>query len=156
MSELLASEQCQACRPDSPTVTGEDAAALLAELPGWQIVVQDGMEQLSGDFEFANFADALAFTNRVGALAEEADHHPAITTEWGRVNVRWWTHSIGGLHRNDFIMAARASGAAGARDGGMITESVGDSLADREGGAGAVARRAGAEGMRRPGIRCRS
>ena len=112
MSESLASEQCQACRPDSPTVTGADAAALLEKLPGWQIVVLEGMEQLSGDFEFANFAEALAFTNRVGALAEEADHHPAITTEWGRANVRWWTHSIGGLHRNDFIMAARASGAA--------------------------------------------
>ena len=85
---------------------------LLADLPGWEIIVRDGMDQLSGDFEFANFAEALAFTNRVGELAEEADHHPAITTEWGRVNVRWWTHSIGGLHRNDFIMAARASAAA--------------------------------------------
>ena len=109
MSESLASEQCQACRPDSPTVTGEEAKGLLADLPGWEIVVMDSMEQLSGNFEFPNWAEALAFTNRVGALAEEADHHPAITTEWGRVNVRWWTHSIGGLHRNDFIMAARAS-----------------------------------------------
>ena len=112
MSESLAKEQCQACLPDSTTVTGDEAAELLAQLPGWEIVVRDDMEQLSGDFEFPNFADALAFTNRVGALAEDADHHPAITTEWGRVNVRWWTHSIGGLHRNDFIMAARASRAA--------------------------------------------
>ena len=112
MSASLASEKCQVCRPDSPTVTPDEARGLLADLPGWEIVVRDGMDQLSGDFEFANFAEALAFTNRVGALAEEADHHPAITTEWGRVNVRWWTHSIGGLHRNDFIMAARASAAA--------------------------------------------
>ena len=112
MSEALANEQCEACRPDSPTVTGDEARELLAGLPGWKIVVRDGMDQLSGDFDFADFAEALAFTNRVGALAEEADHHPAITTEWGRVNVRWWTHSIGGLHRNDFIMAARAGRAA--------------------------------------------
>ena len=99
MSESLARERCQACRPGSPTVHGEEATGLLAEIPGWEIVVMDGMEQL--------------FTNRVGALAEAADHHPAITTEWGRTNVRFWTHSIGGLHRNDFIMAARASEAAG-------------------------------------------
>ncbi|MYD98284.1 MAG: 4a-hydroxytetrahydrobiopterin dehydratase [Gammaproteobacteria bacterium] len=112
MSESLAREQCQACRPGSPTVHGEEATGLLAEIPGWEIVVMDGMEQLSRTFEFADFAAALAFTNRVGALAEEADHHPAITTEWGRTNVRFWTHSIGGLHRNDFIMAARASEAA--------------------------------------------
>ena len=111
MSESLAREQCQACRPDSPAVGSDEATELLTELAGWEVVVDDGMEQLSGTFEFADFAAALAFTNRVGALAEEADHHPAITTEWGRVNVRWWTHSIGGLHRNDFIMAARASGA---------------------------------------------
>ena len=111
MSQSLASEQCEACRPDSPPVKGTEATRLLAQLPGWQIVVQEGMEQLSGTFGFADFAGALAYTNRVGALAEEADHHPAITTEWGRVNVRWWTHSIGGLHRNDFIMAARASAA---------------------------------------------
>ena len=108
MSDSLAREQFEICRPDSPKVTGDEARGLLAELPGWEIVVRDGMEQLAGDFEFADFAQALAFTNRVGALAEAANHHPAITTEWGRVNVRWWTHSIGGLHRNDFIMAARA------------------------------------------------
>jgi len=109
MSESLAREECQACRPGSPPVRGEEANELLAELPGWEVVVVDGMDQLSRTFEFADFAAALDFTNRVGALAEEADHHPALTTEWGRVNVRWWTHSIGGLHRNDFIMAARAS-----------------------------------------------
>ena len=113
MSGLLAREQCQACRPGSPTVQGEEATSLLAAIPGWKIVVVDGMEQLSRTFEFPDFAAALSFTNRVGALAEEADHHPAITTEWGRANVRFWTHSIGGLHRNDFIMAARTSEAAG-------------------------------------------
>ena len=109
MSEALAGEACQACRADSPRVAADEAARLLADLPGWEIVTVDGVEQLRGTFVFENFAAALAFTNRVGALAEAADHHPLIATEWGRAVVCWWTHAIGGLHRNDFIMAARTS-----------------------------------------------
>jgi 4a-hydroxytetrahydrobiopterin dehydratase len=70
-------------------------------------VERDGVRRLERVFTFANFADALAFTNRVGALAEAAGHHPALLTEWGRVTVAWWTHKIGGLHRNDFIMARK-------------------------------------------------
>ena len=58
-------------------------------------------------FAFPNFVDALAFTNKVSALAESESHHPALLTEWGKVTVTWWTHKIGGLHRNDFIMAAK-------------------------------------------------
>ena len=58
-------------------------------------------------FHFPSFADALAFTNRVGAIAEDEGHHPALLTEWGQVTVTWWTHKIRGLHRNDFIMAAK-------------------------------------------------
>ena len=61
----------------------------------------------SGCSRFADFAAALDFTNRIGALAESEDHHPAILTEWGRVTIGWWTHVVGGLHRNDFIMAAQ-------------------------------------------------
>ena len=56
---------------------------------------------------FGNFVDALAFTNRVGQIAEEEDHHPALLTEWGKVTVSWWTHKIRGLHRNDLIMGAK-------------------------------------------------
>jgi 4a-hydroxytetrahydrobiopterin dehydratase len=59
-------------------------------------------------FTFGNFAQALDYTNRVGTLAEEAGHHPALLVEWGKVTVSWWTHKIKGLHRNDFIMAARS------------------------------------------------
>ncbi len=71
------------------------------------MVEEAGIRRLERAFRFADWAEALAFTNRVGALAEEADHHPAILIEWGRATVRWWTHVIGGLHRNDFILAAR-------------------------------------------------
>ena len=66
-----------------------------------------GVRRLERVFAFKDFAQALAFTNQVGELAEAEGHHPAILTEWGRVTVTWWTHKINGLHRNDFIMAAK-------------------------------------------------
>ena len=67
------------------------------------------MLQLQRAFEFPDFATALAFTNEIGQLSEAADHHPALLTEWGKVTIRWWTHMLGGLHMNDYIMAARCS-----------------------------------------------
>jgi 4a-hydroxytetrahydrobiopterin dehydratase len=74
---------------------------------GWQLLEREGIARLERVFHFPSFADALAFTNRVAALAEAEGHHPALLTEWGRVTVTWWTHKIRGLHRNDFIMAAK-------------------------------------------------
>jgi 4a-hydroxytetrahydrobiopterin dehydratase len=65
------------------------------------------VKRLERSFKFPDFARALAFTNRVGALAEAEGHHPSILLQWGRVTVTWYTHKIKGLHRNDFIMAAR-------------------------------------------------
>lgn len=73
----------------------------------WTLVERDGIQRLERVFRFSNFAEALDFTNRVGAIAEEEGHHPAILTEWGRVTVTLWTHKIRALHRNDFIMAAK-------------------------------------------------
>jgi 4a-hydroxytetrahydrobiopterin dehydratase len=70
-------------------------------------VEKDGIKRLERSFLFDDFAQALAFTNKVGQIAEEEGHHPDILTEWGRVTVSWWTHKIGGLHKNDFIMAAK-------------------------------------------------
>ena len=103
----LSAERCEACRPGSPAVGEPETRELLRQLPGWSVIERDGMRQLQRVFEFPDFAQALAFTNRVGALAEAEGHHPALLTEWGRVTVRWWTHAIKGLHRNDFIMAAK-------------------------------------------------
>jgi len=80
---------------------------LLRDIPAWRVVARDGERRLERVVTFPDFAAALAFTNRVGAAAESEGHHPALLTEWGRVTVTWWTHAIGGLHRNDFIMAAR-------------------------------------------------
>ena len=70
-------------------------------------VEEDGIEKLQRHFPFRNFVQALAFSNRVGELAEQEGHHPAILTEYGKVTVTWWTHKIRGLHRNDFICAAK-------------------------------------------------
>ena len=111
-TQSLAAEACQACRPGSPRVSRGDADELLTALPGWEIVAVDGIDTLTAAFSFDTFRAALAFANRVGDLADAADHHPELVVEWGRTRVRWWTHTISGLHRNDFIMAARTSVAA--------------------------------------------
>ena len=103
----LAAERCVECRPGSPRLTAAEVGALLGQVPDWSMVERDGVPRLERVFPFPNFVDALAFTNAVGALAEAAGHHPALTTEWGRVTVGWWTHAIAGLHRNDFVMAAK-------------------------------------------------
>lgn len=99
--------KCVPCQDGEPTVTEAKAVELLAEVPEWQVVEHEGVKRLERAFKFKNFVQALAFTNKVGELAEAEGHHPALLTEWGKVTVTWWTHKIHGLHRNDFIMAAR-------------------------------------------------
>ena len=102
----LTQERCVACRADSPRVSDEEMAELLPQVPEWQLVEEQGIKQLERRLRFPDFAQALAFTDQVGALAESEGHHPRLVTEWGRVTITWWTHKIRGLHRNDFIMAA--------------------------------------------------
>jgi 4a-hydroxytetrahydrobiopterin dehydratase len=104
---VLTNEKCTACRRDSPRVTEAEIQELKTQIPEWTLLEREGMQRLERVFRFANFTEALSFTNGVGALAEEEGHHPAILTEWGRVTVTLWTHKIRGLHRNDFIMAAK-------------------------------------------------
>ena len=106
MAELN-QENCEACRADAPKVSDEELAELIRAIPEWVVEVRDGVMQLERVFKFSNFVDALAFTNQVGDLAEKEGHHPALLTEWGQTTVTWWSHKIRGLHRNDFIMAAR-------------------------------------------------
>ncbi len=103
----LSEQQCEACRADAPRVEEAELRQLIGEIPDWNVEVRDGIMQLERTFKFKNFRAALGFTNQVGELAEAHGHHPAILTEWGKVTVTWWTHKIKGLHRNDFIMAAR-------------------------------------------------
>jgi len=105
--QTLQNEKCEACRADAPRVTEEEIRELSAQIPEWELIEIDGIKRLRRKFSFRNFAEALEFGNRVGKLAEAEGHHPAILTEWGSVEVTWWTHKIKGLHRNDFIMAAK-------------------------------------------------
>jgi 4a-hydroxytetrahydrobiopterin dehydratase len=103
----LTQERCVACRKDSPRVTDEEITELTPQIPEWNIVEHSQVPSLERIYRLKNFVQALTFTNKVGALAEEEGHHPAILTEYGKVTVVWWTHKIKGLHRNDFIMAAK-------------------------------------------------
>lgn len=103
----LTSEFCQACRPDSPKVTDEERQELKPQIPDWEEVDVNGVPRLKRVFKVDGWMPAVRLTNAIAALAEEEDHHPVIRLEWGKVTVSWWTHAIKGLHRNDFIMAAK-------------------------------------------------
>jgi 4a-hydroxytetrahydrobiopterin dehydratase len=103
----LAKESCEPCRSGGPTATEEEIRELSRDVSDWSIVERDGERRLERVFPFPDFAAALAFANKVGEIAEQAEHHPALLVEWGKVTVGWWTHKIRGLHRNDFRMAAK-------------------------------------------------
>ncbi len=103
----LAKMKCKPCRGDEPQATPEEIDEMVQDLPDWEIVEIDGEKRLKRIFKFDDFSGALAFTDQVGKAADEEGHHPKLVTEWGKVTVSWWTHKIGGLHRNDFIMAAK-------------------------------------------------
>ena len=106
----LAAGKCVACRAGEPTLTDAEIEDLLPQVNGWQVKEINGEKRLEKVFKLKNFAQALEFTNKIGAIAEEEGHHPLIITEYGRVTVDWWTHVIKGLHKNDFIMAAKTDG----------------------------------------------
>ena len=103
----LTKEKCVACRRDSPKVTDAETSELHPEIPEWQLTDVDGTKRLKRSFRFRGFAGPLELATRVGQAAESEGHHPRITLEWGSVRVEWWTHKIMGLHRNDFVMAAK-------------------------------------------------
>jgi 4a-hydroxytetrahydrobiopterin dehydratase len=117
MMTQLTQLKCVACRKGEPTVTDEEISEFRPQVPDWKILEVEGVKRLVRAFGFDNFVHALAFTNKIGELAEKEGHHPALLTEWGKVTVSWWTHKIGGLHRNDFIMAARSDQAFATADG---------------------------------------
>ncbi|GLP94831.1 4a-hydroxytetrahydrobiopterin dehydratase [Paraferrimonas sedimenticola] len=103
----IAELKCEACQAGAPTVTDAELAELVKQIPDWSVEVREGVMQLERVYKFKNFKLALAFSNKVAELAEEEFHHPSILTEWGKTTITWWTHAIGGLHKNDFIMAAK-------------------------------------------------
>ena len=105
--ESLISQKCVACKADAPKVTDDELIELLKEIPEWKPITEESMLRLQRVFEFQDYSSAVQFTNKVADLADQEDHHPAILLEWGKVEVTWWTHKILGLHKNDFIAAAK-------------------------------------------------
>ena len=104
----LASSVCEACRIDAPIVSDDEASLLLKEIDGWDLI-DDGVKKLKKEFSFSNYSDSVDFSNKVAGMAEQEDHHPQIILEWGKVTVIWWSHKIKGLHKNDFICAAKTN-----------------------------------------------
>jgi 4a-hydroxytetrahydrobiopterin dehydratase len=100
--------KCTACRGGEQPLSRAEIEDYLPQVPEWKLERQNGSYRIERSFRFPDFATALEFTNKIGELAEKEGHHPAVLTEWGRVTVSWWTHKIRGLHRNDFIMAAKS------------------------------------------------
>ena len=105
----LHQETCVACRGDATPLTPHEIEELLPAVPDLTVTRRDNVEQLERVHQCRDFAAALALANRIGALADAEDHHPELTVEWGRLTIRYWTHTLRGLHRNDFVMAARTS-----------------------------------------------
>jgi 4a-hydroxytetrahydrobiopterin dehydratase len=106
MSEL-SQLRCVSLRGGEPALASGEIYRLQPQVSEWQVKEVGGEQRLERVFKFKDFAQALQFTDKIGAIAEQEDHHPLIVTEWGKVTVDWWTHKIGGLHKNDFIMAAK-------------------------------------------------
>jgi 4a-hydroxytetrahydrobiopterin dehydratase len=98
---------CIPCRGDEPAVTEDEMEELKPMIPDWEIVELNGIPRLQRTFDFPNFKEALKFTNKVGDIAEKEGHHPIITLTWGKVTVKWYTHAISNIHKNDFIMASK-------------------------------------------------
>ncbi|MEN2751302.1 MULTISPECIES: 4a-hydroxytetrahydrobiopterin dehydratase [Psychrobacter] len=103
----LSQASCEACRIGAPTVEEGEARELLQQIPDWSLIEDNGINQLQRQYKFKNFVTAMAFANQLADIAEAEGHHPGILVEWGKATVTWWSHSIKGLHRNDFIMAAK-------------------------------------------------
>jgi 4a-hydroxytetrahydrobiopterin dehydratase len=97
----------------TPPLTEPEYAAYLAQLPGWEVARVDGIERLQRTYFFEEASDAAAFSRFISSIADEADHHPFLHADQNGLTVIWWTHSIKGLHLNDFIMAARCDEAFG-------------------------------------------
>jgi len=105
--EDLRQSSCVACRGGEPPLTEAEIAKLRPQAPEWRVVERGGIQRLEREFRFKDFREALAFAIRVGELAEREQHHPDLHVAWGRVVVETWTHKIKGLHKNDFILAAK-------------------------------------------------
>lgn len=105
MTTPLHARACTSCGKNTPRLTEAAISELIAQLPDWAL--RDDATRIERRYRFRDFAEAFGFVTRVAALAEAANHHPDVSFGWGYATISWQTHSIGGLHENDFILAAR-------------------------------------------------
>ncbi|MEK9657391.1 MAG: 4a-hydroxytetrahydrobiopterin dehydratase [bacterium] len=104
---MLSQQNCEPCKSGVPALSPTEIQPLIAELGSdWQVVKN---HHLYRKFNFKNFVDALVFTNKIGAIAEDQHHHPNIALTWGEVEVKIYTHKINGLQKADFVLAAKIS-----------------------------------------------
>ena len=112
MASELAAKTCIPCRGGVPPLQSDEIQKLLGQLGGdWKVIENHHLQK---DYAFKNFAEALAYTNRVGAMAEDQGHHPDIYLAWGKVAIDTWTHKINGLTESDFVLAAKIDTLPGA------------------------------------------
>ena len=102
----LSSQSCEACQIDAPKVPQDQIQILLSEINGW-VLIEEPINKIQKIFSFKSYKDSVDFSNKVASLADDEDHHPQIVLEWGKVTVIWCSHKIEGLHKNDFICAAK-------------------------------------------------
>ena len=100
-------KRCVPCRGNVPAMGAEEAERLISQVSGWTL--EEGTKGIRREFRFGNFAEAMLFARQVGEIAEAEGHHPDLCVGWGYCTVRFRTHSIRGLHENDFIMAAKVN-----------------------------------------------
>ena len=103
----LSDKRCVPCRGGIPAMAAEEAEGVIAQVPGWTL--EEEAKGIRREFRFRNFAEAMRFARQVGEIAEAEGHHPDLSVGWGYCTVRFRTHSIRGLHENDFIMAAKVN-----------------------------------------------
>jgi 4a-hydroxytetrahydrobiopterin dehydratase len=111
MAEQLADKKCVPCRGGVPPLKGKELETLHEVVPQWSVINE---HHITRNYKFPDFAQALEFVNRVGALAEEQGHHPDILLAWGKAEITLWTHKIDGLTESDFIIAAKIDRILGA------------------------------------------
>jgi 4a-hydroxytetrahydrobiopterin dehydratase len=107
----LADEKIVLSKKGDSAISQDDADVLITTIKDWSIVTE-GCDKLMKCYKLSDYLTAVELTRKIAAIAEQVNHHPVIVLEWGKVTVTWWTHVIGGLHKNDFIMAAKCERAA--------------------------------------------
>ena len=98
---------CEACRADSSVLEDNEIQELLSQIPSWRVFEEDGIKKIICSFVFLNYDDSRNFLNKIADLADEEDHHPEMTLEWGKVTVAWWSHKIKDLHQLDLDLATK-------------------------------------------------